>query len=123
MIPPIFPLLAASQSVTALVGHDPVRVFRAGRAPPDVIAPYVTWSIISDPSAPDLDGGGMIHFRVQINVWGRDGGEAEAIDAAVQVAVENDGENVNLGLSIDEVDAATGLYRISRDFSLWSARA
>ena len=123
MIPPIFPLVATVPAITALVGTDPVRVYRAGRAPQGSVAPYVTWSIVSDSPAPDLDGGGMVHFRVQVNSFSADEDECDELDAAVQAAIENDGENVSLGLSVDEVDQATGLYRMSRDFSLWVPRS
>lgn len=120
MIPPIFRLAGASTEVTERLGvGQALRVYRAGRAPDDVVPPYVTWSIVSDAPAASLDADGPAHCRVQTNVWGRDGKEADDIDAAIRAAITDDGENVDLGLTIDEVDQATGLYRMSRDFSLW----
>lgn len=123
MAVPIFPLLTASPAViTLLRAGDVIKVFRAGKAPQDVRAPYVTWSIVADPPVQTLDGAGMDHLRVQVNCFAIDEGSCGELDDVVKNAIENDGENASLGLSVDDTDPPTGLYRRSRDFSLWVER-
>lgn len=120
---PIFPLLAASPDVVTLLREGAIiKVFRAGKAPQDVRPPYVTWSIVADPPVQTMDGAGMDHIRVQVNCFAVDEDKCGTLDDAVMLAIENDGENASLGLSVDDTDAPTGLYRRSRDFSLWVER-
>lgn len=120
---PIFALLTASPDVVTLLREGAIiKAFRAGKAPQDVRPPYVTWSIVADPPVQTMDGAGMDHFRVQVNCFAVDEEQCVALDNAVMRAIEKDGENASLGLSIDDTDPPTGLYRRSRDFSLWMPR-
>lgn len=121
MIVPIFQLAAASADVVALLGEEPTRLY-SRRAQQETVPPYAVWRVISDPPVDDLDGADMANVRVQVDSYSADEDECDRLDDALAKAIENQGENVNLGLSVDEQDQATGLYRRSRDFSLWVPR-
>ena len=122
MLPNLFPLLNASAAVTAIIGSTPMRFYRHGSAPQDVIAPYVThWTVSMQPqnnlsNAPYAD-----DSRVQISCWSNNTGTGslgvETLAAAVRAAIEPTWHI----LSIRDVgrDPETQRYRIDLDVQVW----
>ncbi|EWS53020.1 MULTISPECIES: DUF3168 domain-containing protein [unclassified Methylibium] len=70
MYPPVFPAVAASTAVKALLGSNPVRFYQFGLAPQNVQKPYAVWQrVFGAPenylgSTPDID-----TFSIQIDVY------------------------------------------------------
>jgi len=121
ILPPVFALLNVP-AVTALVGTNPVRVYRAGYAPQDAPLPHVTWQVIAGSPDATLDLPGMDNHRVQVDCWAADSASCIALARVVRDAMENDGENVMVSINGDDVDPDTKEYRWSMDFSIWTPR-
>jgi len=110
MLPKVFPVLK-TPAVLAIVGGDPVRIFRHGAAPQDTAKPYVTWfevggqpyDQISGPPCGDFD-------SVQIDCWSMDDTQVETLARAVRDAV--DAAGFANRLVINHRDPDTKLYRI-----------
>ena len=93
MIPPIFPTVAASTAVQALigtgVGNDLVRFYEFGRAPQRAKKPYAVWQNINGlpenylDSLPDTDS-----FTAQIDVYADTAAAAEQVAIAIRDAIE-----------------------------------
>lgn len=93
MIPPIFPPVAASTAVQALIGTgaagNPVRFFPFGRAPQNPTKPYAVWQNISGQpenyleDLPDTD-----TFTLQIDVYADTAATAEQVAIAIRNAIE-----------------------------------
>lgn len=89
MTPPIFTLAAASVSVRALLGIDPVRVFPFGQAGDAPVLPYAVWQIAGGlpenylAGRPDADS-----FKTQIDVYAASADVARAAAAALRDALE-----------------------------------
>lgn len=127
MIPPIFQPVAASDSVRALLGTNPVRFFSFGEADRDdsgnVIGgePYAVWQLVyGNPDnflscTPDHD-----HYGTQIDAYGRTAGEARSVAAALRDALEPVAQIVNLNGEFRETD--TRLYRYSFTVEWLTAR-
>lgn len=120
MLPLIFPLLAGSAAVTALIGSNPVRAYRHGMAPQGVAAPYVTWSVAGGAPENAFEGACADQFRVQVDCWFDSDTDVEALASAVRDAIEPAAHLV--AYLADERDATTGRYRISYAFDWWSKR-
>jgi len=112
-------LLAAADAVKALVGTNPIRIFQWGRAPANVAAPYILWSVVGDSPENTLDGPAMDNLRVQIDCYAATGAVCDQLARAARAAVELDGENVMISLNRADQDETTNLFRDSRDYSLW----
>ena len=72
MMPPIFPVVAASAAAQAALGAAPVRFFPFGAAPQDVALPYAVWQTVDGApenylgNLPDADvcsAGGRVRSR------------------------------------------------------------
>jgi hypothetical protein len=121
MLPAIFPLLRDSAAVTALIGSSPVRAYRHGVAPQNVVAPYVTWSVPGGNAENGLDGAKADVFRVQVDCWSDSpeststaAAQVEALASAVRAAIE---PAAHLQAYVaNEQDAETKRYRISMQF-------
>lgn len=124
MMPPVFPLLIGSDAVTAILGLNPTKAFRSGDAPQGTVAPYLTWSVITDVPANVMDGpAGIENMRVQVDCYTVTGTDCDTLADAVRDALEDGGQNVMLSQNIDGVDPTTRLYRNSRDYSFWVTRS
>lgn len=112
MNPKIYPLLAASTAVTALV-MDRIYPVIAQEA---VARPYIVYTpvgvsseqFLSDPESVDYD-------RVQIDCWADTLGPADAVARAARQALLGNGYLVG---GFSDRDPETLLYRVSFDWSL-----
>lgn len=84
MLPPIYSTLANDGAVAALVA---TRIYRHGRAPQNVVAPYITWSVFGSPENA-FDGPDNDRIRVQVDCWSDDDAQVEALATAVRDAIE-----------------------------------
>lgn len=114
MLPAIFPLLKNAPAVTAFVGTNPVRVYRHGRAPQGVLAPYVTWFVPGGAPENGFDGPQADFSRVQVDAWVDDGPDGdvkvEQLAKAVRAALEQGG--VCVGFAGDGQDPETKRFRM-----------
>ena len=89
MIPPIFPVLFASEEVKALLGSSPLRVFPFGMVEERPVYPYAVWQVSSGlpenyvSGLPDVD-----NFTTQIDVWGTTPDSVLACAEAMRDAIE-----------------------------------
>jgi hypothetical protein len=121
MFPVVFPLLSGSSAVKALIGTSPVRAYMHGTAPQNVVPPYVTWSVVSDSPANELDGPPRIDgYSVQIDCWSSDQTQVITLAKAVRDAIE--AKHYLTGVGPNQADDQTGRYRISMMFSFWTHR-
>lgn len=118
MLPPIYPTLSASPSVSAIVG---TRIYPHADAPQDVAAPYVTWFLaggspeitLSEP--PPVD-----RMTVQIDCWHNTSAGVIALAESVRVAIEPHAHVT--GYPINARDAETQLYRFGLQLDWWLSR-
>lgn len=120
MLPLVFPLLAGSAAVTALIGSSPARVYRHGSAPQDVVRPYVTWSVPGGSASNAFDGADADFFRVQVDCWSDDDTEIEVLAKAVRAALEPHAHLV--AYLADDRDFDTRRFRISFAFDFIKPR-
>lgn len=120
MLPAVFLLLKASPAVTALIGAAPVRAFRHGSAPQDVLKPYVTWSVPGGSAEITLEQPDADTFRVQVDCWSDDDTQVEALAEAVRAAVEKGSQLV--AYTADERDFETRRFRIGFAFDFIKPR-
>lgn len=117
MLPPVYATLRASTAVVSLVG---TRIYRHGAAPQNVVAPYVTWFIVTGdpenelPYTPRID-----RFQVQVDCWSNNTGsgdaQVEALAQAVRDAIEPTAYLVRY--VVNERDFETQRYRIGMEFT------
>lgn len=93
MLPNLFSLLSASTAVKAIIGSNPVRVYRHGSAPQGVVAPYVTQIGVGQTPENDLSGTPPVDAsRVQVSCWSDNTGTGslgvETLASAVRRAIE-----------------------------------
>lgn len=121
MTPSIFPLVAASSAVTALIGSSPVRFYLFGQAPQTVTKPYAVWQIVAGQpenylgNTPDID-----YAVIQIDAYGETAASARAVYAALRDAIEPRAHITSFGG--ESRDEPTGLYRVSFDVSWFENR-
>lgn len=114
MIPPIFPVCAASQAVTLLLGSDPVRFYPFGVQNDNVIYPYAVWqNIDGDPENylnqnPDID-----QFSLQVDIYGNTDEEVIAVAKAIRDAIQRKANITRWGGQTR--DPNTNRYRYSFD--------
>lgn len=125
MLPVIFPLISADANVTALIGTDPVRFYRHGKAPQNVVAPYCTWFVVSGLPENSLDEVPRVdRFSVQIDCWSNNSGtgdeEVETLAKAIRDAIEPHAHMT--GVVVDGVDPDTKRNRIGLQFTIWESR-
>lgn len=122
MQPNIFPILRGDSAVRALIG---TRVYPHGEAPQKVVAPYVTWFVLSgnpenylsDPTTVDA-------ISVQVDCWSDNTGTGSTGVKTLQKAVRKALEKYHYctGLNFDGRDFETQRYRMSMTFDFWQAR-
>lgn len=122
MLPNLFPLLAASSAVTDIIGTNPVRFYRHGSAPQDVVAPYVTHRTISMIPQNNLSGLPLADdSRVQVSCWSDNTGTGslgvETLASAVRAAIEPTWHI--LSVTDGGRDPETMRYRIDMDVQVW----
>lgn len=89
MYPPIFPVVAASSAVKALIGPNPVRFYQFGLAPQNVVKPYAVWQRTSGApenylgQTPDIDS-----FTLMVDVYAGSADSARSVAAALRDAIE-----------------------------------
>jgi hypothetical protein len=121
MLPLVFPLLSAAAPVTALIGTNPPRAYRHGRAPQQVAAPYVTWSVVAGAPENMLSGvPSADSYGVRVDCWSDVDTEVETLAQAVRDAIEPFAHMT--GVAADDRDAQTNRYRISLQFEFWVLR-
>ncbi|CAA2107630.1 DUF3168 domain-containing protein [Variovorax paradoxus] len=120
MLPAVYPLLAASPAVLALIGDDPARVYRHGSAPQDVLKPYVTWSVPGGSAEITLEQPDADTFRVQVDCWSEDKDQIDVLAGAVRAAVEKGSQLV--AYIADERDFETKRFRIGFTFDFIKPR-
>lgn len=112
LLPLVYKTLLASSSVVDLVDD---RVYRHGEAPEGVVAPYVTWFIVTAPAENVLDGRPPVdRHELQVDIWSNnDGGGDDGVEAVAEVVrdVLEEEHHVN-GIIINGRDPETKRYRI-----------
>lgn len=110
MMPPIFPIVAASVAVQSVLGTAPVRFYPFGAAPQDVVLPYAVWQVVGgEPenylgNLPDVDS-----FTLQIDVYADEIDIATTATTALRDAIEPHA-HITLWLGTTR-DPATGRWR------------
>jgi len=121
MLPPIYTILKASSAVTAIVGDDPMRVYRHGSAVQDVTRPYITWSLTSGlPENMLADLPVIDRMAVDIDCWHQTDIGIEELGAAVRAAIEPHGHVTGMTTDLREPD--TKLYRLTIQADIWLPR-
>lgn len=125
MLPVIFPLISTDPAVTSIIGSNPVRFYRHGKAPQTVQAPYVTWFLVSGIPENQLDGVPLTdRFSVQIDCWSNNTGdgdeEVEELAKAIRDAIEPHAHMTSI--PIDGEDPDTKRHRIGLQFTVWQDR-
>lgn len=125
MLPAVFPLLRDAAAVTAIIGTSPVRAYRHGQAPQNVVAPYVTWAAISNVPQNVLDDTPCAdHYSVQVDAWSENTGTGstgiETLAKAVRDSIEPHAHMVSG--PTDSFDAETQRYRVTMQFDFWTHR-
>jgi len=126
MLPEVFPLLAAASAVTSLIGTNPVRAYRHGRAPQGTAAPYVTWFLVTGLPENTLDEVPRVdRHEVQVDCWSENTGQGskdiEALAKAVRDAIE---PHAHMTAEVfDGIDEDTQRYRIGMQFTFWTDRS
>lgn len=121
MIPPIFSIIAAAPSVTALIGSSPVRFYNFGEAVQTTPKPYAVWQLITGVPAnyinqlPDMD-----DTRVQVDVYDDDAATTRAVAIAIRDAIEPHAHMV--GFADRGRDATTRNYGFMMDFEFFTPR-
>lgn len=125
MFPQIFPIIKDSSAVTAIIGSSPVRFYRHGSAPQNVVAPYVTWNVVTGTPENSLDATPRAdNYSVQVDCWSDNTGTGsagvETLAEAVRDALEPFGHMT--AVSVDDRDPETMRYRIGLTFTFWRVR-
>lgn len=124
MIPDVFSLLNVA-AITAYVGTNPPRIYRAGQAPQNVAAPYVTWAVIDGvPENALADTPAIDSFSIQVDLWSDNAGTgADGVDALANV-VRDQIETAHhiTAISNDGIDELTQRYRLTITFTYWLSR-
>lgn len=89
MYPPIYPAIAASSAVKALIGGNPVRFYQFGLADKKAPLPYAVWqrsfgapeNYLGD--TPDADS-----FTLMVDVYASSADSARSVAAAIRDAIE-----------------------------------
>lgn len=122
MLPQVFPLLSASSAVRALIGS---RAYRHGSAPQDVVAPYVTWFVVTgNPENTLEDLPRVDRYEVQLDCWSVNTGEGPAQVETLAKAVRDALEPYAYMTAVvaDTRDQETQRYRVALQFTFWHDR-
>lgn len=124
MYPPIFPTIAASSAVKALIGSNPVRFYQFGQndTQPSTY-PYAVWQRIGGSPenymgmAPDIDS-----FSVQIDVYATSANSARNVAAAIRDAIEQPQAAHITNWLGESRDPDTQSYRFTMLTDWWTPR-
>ena len=120
MLPLIYSWLKAAPAVTAILGAAP-KVYRHGSAPQGAVAPYVTWSVISDAPENNLSELPPVdRVTVQVDCYHTTDPGIEQLATAVRNAIEPHAHMT--GMPINEREPETQLYRIALQFDCFLYR-
>lgn len=112
MMPPIFSIVAASNTVKALLGTVITRFYAFGAAPPGTLLPYAVWQTVGGApenylgGTPDADS-----FSLQIDAYADNQDAAQAVAMALRDAIEPHA-HITLWLG-DSQDAETQHWRFA----------
>lgn len=120
MTPPIFQIIAAAPSVTALLGSNPVRFFPWDQAPEKTERPYATYTYQGLPEnyldkTPDIDS-----YDTQVDVWAKTGKECLEVAIAIRDVMEPRAHMTSFGQALREPN--TELYRLRMNFDIYNPR-
>jgi hypothetical protein len=115
MYPPIFPTIAASSAVKALIGSSPVRFYQFGlnTTQPQTL-PYVVWQrVFGQPlnylgDVPDTD-----DFTIQIDVYGSSAEQVRNVAVALRDAIEQPMTSYITNWLGESIDPDTKHYRFT----------
>lgn len=126
MTPPVFEIASADTGVQLALGSSPMRFWPFARAPkpgePGYAVPYAVWQITyGSPEntlacSPDID-----LYGVQVDTYAQNASQARAVAAALRDAFESTGNHI-VAWNGEEVDPATGLYRLGFTAEFWTPR-
>jgi hypothetical protein len=120
MLPAVFQTLQ-TPAVLAIVGGDPVRIFRHGAAPQDTAKPYITWFLVNDQPYDQLSGPPCGDFdSVQIDCWSKSDLQVEQLAGAVRDAVDLAGIANRVVVNLRDPD--TKLFRIGLEADFINSR-
>lgn len=120
MLPLVFPAISTS-AVKAIVGTSPVRIYRHGQAPEDVVRPYITWFLVAGVPQDNISGSPCADIdEVQIDCWSESDTQVETLASAVRDALDAAG-HLNTTI-IDTYETDTKLYRIGLQASFIKSR-
>lgn len=122
MLPEIYSMLRASPAIMTLVDD---RIYRHGEAPEGVVAPYVTWFVVTSVPENILDDRPPVDsVSIQIDCWSDNSGDGDAEVERVAEAVRDimESDNYMSGIVVNGRDAETMRYRIGMRFTVWLHR-
>jgi len=122
MFPLVSRLLKDDAGVAAICAG---RVYRHGSAPQNVVAPYVTWFIVSSVAENALGERPRVDtYQVQVDCWSSNTGtgdsQAEQLAEAVRDALEGVADMV--GVVANGKDFETQRFRVGMTFTFWTHR-
>jgi hypothetical protein len=121
MFPAVFQALKASAAVKAIVGTNPPRIYRHGRAPQDTTRPYITWAVIAGAPENHLSGTPPTdRVTVQIDCWHQTDSGVEALATAARDACEPYAHMT--AIVANDQEPETKLYRVGLQFDWWVDR-
>lgn len=121
--PPIFTLLSAAASVTAIVGTNPVRVWPGGIIPQDSLLPAICWQVVG--GVPDnlLNGRTPVdNQRLQVSCWGKPDDAVTPYDLAEKARYAMELAGYCITPLMSDYDSESKRYRTFFDFSFWVGR-
>lgn len=119
MNPPIFEIVKADPTLTALLGSNPCRFYPWSDAPQNAKRPYVTYGVFNGvpenylSSPADIDNQGT-----QVDIWSTSPGDCEAIFTALRNALSTAGYLVSYTGA--ERDTETQLYHARQEWNFWT---
>ncbi len=122
MLPPVFPILSNDPQV---VGICAKRIYRHGSAPQAVVAPYVTWFVVSGlPENSISETPRVDRYTVQIDCWSDNTGTGSQTVESLATGVRDAIEPLHHMTAVvaNERDPETDRYRIGLQFDFWTER-
>lgn len=125
MLPNVFALLNVT-AIRAYVRENGItRIFRHGRAPQDVKAPYITWYVIDAIPENHLDGTPPVDScSVQVDIWSNNTGTGSEQAVTLATAVRDQIETAHHITSFggDSQESETQRFRQTIIFTFWNNR-
>lgn len=120
MIPPVFTILSADTTVTALLGTTPLRVF-PDQAPQNTIKPYAVYTMFSGTPQNTFDEAAEVDIlSTQIDIWADTSGSCQAVAEVVRTSLEPYAYLTSFASSAP--DDQTPEYRVRLDFDFFKDR-